>query len=142
MQGRRKELRKLCKVDVKTTQFTQLNCKKIKWLSCTSINWIRSFAPGHGNNFHGKHILWLSKSVRYASVCRRQSAGEAQGGPFRHQTDTRHIAGGMWRWDWWTGNSRTEEHSFWTIPSHAETTEQLHTPSSGDKAVRLTMITT
>ena len=46
----------------------------------------------------------------------------------------------MWRWDWWTGSSRTEEHSFWTIPSHAGTIEQLYTSSPGDKAVRQTTI--
>jgi hypothetical protein len=38
------------------------------------------------------------------------------------------------------GSSRTEEHSFRTIPSYAETTEQLHTSSPGDKAVGQTTL--
>jgi len=120
---------------------------KIKWLFSTSINRVSSFVDllnlgtltGHGNNLLSKYIFWLSKPLRYASVCRLQSAGEAQGGAVRHQTDTWHITAGLWSWDWWTGSSRTEQ-SFWTIPSHTGTTEQLYTSSPGDKAVRLTTL--
>ena len=99
-------------------------------------NLIPGTPTGHGNNLLRKPIFWLSQPVRYASVCRLQSAGEAQVGAVRHQTDTWHIPAGLWRWDWWTGSSRTEEHSFWTILSHAGTTEQLYTSSPGDNAVR------
>jgi len=95
---------------------------------------------GHGHNLLNKLIFWLSKPVRYASVCRWQSAREVKGGPFRRQADTWQIAAGLWRWDWWTGSSRTEEHSVWTIPSHAETNEQLCTSSPGNKAVRQTTL--
>ena len=95
---------------------------------------------GHGNNLRSMRIFWLYKPLRYASVCRRQSAGEVQGVSFKHQTDTRHITAGLWRWDWWTGSSRTEEHSFWRIPSHAGTTGQLYTSSPADKAVKQTTI--
>jgi len=56
-----------------------------------------STPTGHGNDLHGKLIHWPSELVRYTSVCRRQSAGEAQGGAVRHQTDTWHIAAGLWR---------------------------------------------
>jgi hypothetical protein len=96
---------------------------------------------GHCINLLNKLILWFSKPVRKASVCRWQSAVEAQGGPFRHKTDTWHVTAVLWRWDWWTGSSGTDEHSYWTIPSHAGTTEQLYTPSPGDKAVMQTTIT-
>jgi len=37
------------------------------------------------------HEFWLHMPVRYASVRRLQSAGEAQIGPIGYQTDTRHI---------------------------------------------------
>jgi hypothetical protein len=91
---------------------------------------------GRGSNLLSKRIFWLSKPVRYASECRLQSAGEAKGGAVGHQTDTWHITAGLWKWYWWMGSSRTEEHSFWTIPLHAGTTEQLYTSLPGDKAVR------
>ena len=52
---------------------------------------------GHGNNLNDNLILWLSKPVRYASVCRLQSAGEAQNCPVGYQTDTCHITAGLWR---------------------------------------------
>jgi hypothetical protein len=118
--------------------------KQWNWLSCTSIKksatlqeLLNSGTPtGRGNNLRSKRIFWLSKPVRYASVCRRQSAGEAQGGAVRHQTDIRRTTAGLWRCDWWTGSSRADEYSYWTIPSHPRTTEQLYTPSPGDNAVR------
>jgi hypothetical protein len=95
-----------------------------------------SIPAGHYINRHNQPVFCLSKSVRNASVCRWQSAGEAQSDTCGHQTDTWHITAGLWRWDWRTGSSGTEEHSFWTIPSHAGKTEQLYTSSPGYKAVR------
>jgi hypothetical protein len=75
------------------------------------------------------HICWVLDSVRYASVCSLQSAGEAHSGPPGYQTDTRHSRAGLW--DTGTGSCLRG-----TVPSHAETTEQLHTSPSGDKTVR------
>ena len=54
-------------------------------------------SKGRGNKLRIMRIFWLYKPVRYTSVCRLQSAGEDQGGAVRHQTDTRHIAAGLWR---------------------------------------------
>jgi len=71
----------------------------------TSINIINPLSnslnlgipTGHGNNLHSKFIFWPSMPLRYASVCRRQSAGETQGGAVRHHTDIWHITAVLWR---------------------------------------------
>jgi hypothetical protein len=76
------------------------------------------------------HSLCFTKSVGYASVCSLQSAGEAQSGPAGYQTDTRHSRAGLW--DTGAGSCLRR-----TVPSHAETTEQLHMSPSGDKPTRL-----
>ena len=68
-------------------------------------------------------IRWPPQSVHYASVCRLQSAGEAQTGPVGYQTDTRHIRASLRGRDRSTGNRGTKEHTFTTVPSHAGTLE-------------------
>jgi hypothetical protein len=66
-------------------------------------------------------------------VCSLQSAGEAHSGPPGYQTDTRHSRAGLWE----TGGTGTGSCLRGTVPSHAETTEQLHTSPPGDKPTRL-----
>jgi hypothetical protein len=88
---------------------------------------------GHCFPLHRMHVCWVHKSVRYASVCSLQSAGETQSGPAGYQTDTRHSRVGLSDWEWPAGGTGT-------VPSHAETTEQLHTSPPGDKTVQLVII--
>jgi hypothetical protein len=82
------------------------------------------------------HVCWVLEPVRYASVCSLQSAGETQSGPPGYQTDTRHSRAGLWDTGWPTGGTGTGLCLRGTLPSHAETTEQLHTSPPGDKTVR------
>jgi hypothetical protein len=83
------------------------------------------------------YTLCLSKSVRYISVCSLQSAGEAQSGHTGYQTDTRHIRTGLWGCDRPTERRGTDSQLWGNVPSHAETTEWLHTAPPGDNTVRL-----
>jgi hypothetical protein len=50
---------------------------------------------GHGITLLGMHVCYLPESIRYASVCSLQSAGEAQSVPAGYQTDTRHSRVGL-----------------------------------------------
>jgi len=50
---------------------------------------------GHGNNLYRMPTCWLPEFVRYASVRRLQSVGEAQTGPAGYQTDTGFIRAGL-----------------------------------------------
>ena len=77
---------------------------------------------GYDNSLHIMLIFWLPKSVRYASACSLQSAGETQSGTAGYQTFTRHIRAELQACEWPEGWSRTGLHFRWTIPSHAETT--------------------
>jgi hypothetical protein len=83
------------------------------------------------------HFCRLHQSVRYASVYSLQPAGEAQSVPAGYQTGTRHSRVGLWDTGWTTGGTGTGSSLTGTVPAHAETTEQLHTSSPGDKTVRL-----
>jgi hypothetical protein len=81
-------------------------------------------------------ICWLPKPVRYASVYSLQPTGEAQSVPAGYQTDTRHSTEGLWDTGWPTGCTGAGSCFRGTDPSHANTTEQLHTSPPGDQTVR------
>jgi len=76
-------------------------------------------------------MLWLPKSVRYASVSTLQSNWAALTGSFRYQTDTWHIWAAL-RERGWTSVGVVQVHSY---ESHANVTELQHTSPPADKTV-------
>jgi hypothetical protein len=89
---------------------------------CYFIITNRPLFTGYDNDLHVMHLFWLPKSVRYASVCSLQSAGEAQSGVAGYQSHTRRIRAELLGCGWPERWSRTSSHFRWTISSHAEST--------------------
>jgi len=79
---------------------------------------------------------WLPRPVRYVSVCGLQSAGTTEAGLAVYTADSRQITTDLPVRGWSRGERRPESLLRRTFSWYAETTEQLFTSPSGNKAVR------
>jgi hypothetical protein len=86
------------------------------------------------------YVCWVDEPVRYASVHSLQPAGEAPSVPAGYQTDTRHSRGELWDTGGPTGETGTNSCLTAPLPSHANTTEQLHTSPPGYYTVQIAII--
>jgi hypothetical protein len=80
-------------------------------------------------------MFWLLKSLRYASMCSLQSAGEAQSGAVGYQNDTRHIRPGTGRREWSTRFKATNSRYWTSVSRYAGRVKRVHTTPPGHKTV-------
>jgi hypothetical protein len=72
--------------------------------------------------------IWDAFSVWDNSVHCLQSAGETESEPPGYQTETGNVRGGLESWDWPRGREKVPN-IWWSVLSHAETAQRLHTSS-------------